>query len=68
MRNFQCLWPANMPSGAKFFRNEIAMLGFSSLRRGPTFEKHLFVWRLCQQRWQGRFLEIKLKCRNFTCI
>ena len=28
---------------------------------GPTFEKNRFVWRLCQQRWQKRFLEGQVK-------
>ena len=36
--------------------------------RGHTFEKNLFVWRLCQQRWQRRFLEIRLKRHNFACV
>ena len=36
--------------------------------RGPTFEKNLFVQRLFQQRWQRRFLEIRLKRHNFACV
>ena len=50
------------------FNTDNCSLGLVHSRRGPTFEKNLFVWRLCQQRWQRHFLEIKLKCHNFACI
>ena len=34
---------------------------YSCGRWSPTFEKSLFVWRLCLQRWQRRFLEDQVK-------
>ena len=37
--------------------------------KGPTFEKNLFVWTPCQQKWQRRLLEDQDVARyNFACV